>query len=198
MPHNREAVEERGNSQLEDMSIQKTHSDLIEEIKIVLFPLRNKLKLFIEKQDEVGLIQVFSDVEMNDGERNKFKIAYSDILLLDENDKPLLIIEPETSSSPKTFGRSIPVYSIAKQIKVKKKSYQVESFLLLMIVIPDDKENKIKKKNQLEDFQSKIKNAINFPESKLKDFVICQISDLRKALKNLLIKYGLSRYAQLL
>ena len=176
--------------------MQKIHSDLIYEIKKILSPIPNKL--FIEKQDGVGLIQVFSENDMNEGDRNKFKIAYSDILLLDENDKPLLIIEPETSSSPKTFGRSIPVYSIAKQIKVKNKSYQVESFLLLMIVIPDDKENKIQKKNQLEDLQSKITNAINFSESKLKDFVICQVSDFRKILKSFLIKYGFSRYAQLL
>jgi len=135
------------------MLMQKIHSDLIYEIKKILSPLPNKL--FIEKQDGAGLIQVFSENGMNKGDRNKFK-------------------------------------------KVENKNYQVEPFLLLMIVIPDDKKNKIQKKNQLEDLRSKIKDAINFSESELKDFIICQISDFREILKSFLIKYGFSRYAQML
>ena len=168
------------------MQEQKAHQDLIAEVKKILYPLRDKL--LIEKQNGVGLIQVFSEEDMTEGEKNKFKIAFSDMLLLDDNRQPFIVIEPETSASPKTFGSSIPIYTIAKQIIADDK-YQVEYPLLLVIVIPDNK-NPSQKKYQLEDLQRKIKSAIKLEGSQLKDFVICQISNFEETLEKMIEESG--------
>lgn len=98
------------------------------------------------------------------------------MLLLDGNDQPFIVIEPETSSSPKTFGRSIPVYAVARQI-IADKPYPIKSPLYLIIVIPDDKKNPGQKKNQLEDLQRKMKESIKLKGSQLAEFAFCQISD---------------------
>ncbi|MDH4218484.1 MAG: hypothetical protein OEW69_08680 [Nitrospirota bacterium] len=156
------------------MPSNKIHQDLIAKIKKILNPFQDKL--LIEKQDGVGLIQVFSEEDMTEGERNKYKIAFSDMLLLDDNRQPFIVIEPETSASPKTFGRSIPVYTIAKQIMADRQ-YQIKSPLFLIIVIPDDKKNPGQKKYKLEDLQRKMKSSIKLEGSQLADFTFCQISD---------------------
>jgi hypothetical protein len=174
-----------------NISERNIHQKLVKEIKSVLSTLPNKL--LIEKQNGIGLIQAFSEVDMIEGDKNKFKIAFLDMLLLDENNKPFLVIEPETSSSSKTFGRSIPVYTIAKLIKTRGVDYKVESPLILMIVIPDDK-NYIKKMEQLDKLKNKIKKAINFRKSQLKDFSICQISDFKESIRKLLEVNGHNSY----
>lgn len=159
------------------------HQDLMDEIKKILKTFRNKL--LIEKQGGVGLIQVFSEEEMAEGERNKFKVALSDMLLLDNRGQPFIVIEPETSSSPKTFARSIPVYSIARQI-IAIEPYQVKSPLCLIIVIPDDKKNPDQKKYQLEDLQRKLKSVIKFEGSQLADFTFCQIHDFEDTIRKMI------------
>lgn len=165
------------------MANNRIHQGLIAEIKKILHPFRDNL--LIEKHNGIGLIQVFSEEKMNEGEKNKFKIAFSDMLLLDDNRQPFLVIEPETSSSPKTYGRSIPVYTIAKQIIVDRQ-YQVKSPLFLIIVIPDYKKNPSQKKYQLEDLQRKIKSAIKLEGSQLEDFAFCQISDFEETLEKMI------------
>ena len=81
------------------------HNRLIAQIKKCLFPLAHNLR--IEKEG-IGLIKVFSEYSA-DLARGVYEIAHADMVLLDENKEPILVIEPETSSSSKTFGRSIPV-----------------------------------------------------------------------------------------
>ncbi len=169
------------------MAGNKIHQNLIAEVKKILGPIGDKL--LIEKQNGIGLIQVFSKEKMTEGEKNKFKIAFADILLLDDNRQPFIVIEPETSASPKTFGRSIPIYTIAKQI-IADRQYQVKSPLFLIIVIPDDENNPSQKKFQLEDLAHKIKSAIKLEGSQLKDFAICQISDFKETLEKMIEKRG--------
>ena len=169
------------------MQKQKAHQDLIVEIKKILDSFGDKL--LIEKQNGIGLIQVFSEEDMTEGEKNKFKIAFADMLLLDDNRQPFLVIEPETSSSPKTYGRSIPVYTIAKQI-IADRQYQVKSPLFLIIVIPDYKKNPSQKKYQLEDLKRKIKSAIKLEGSQLEDFAFCQISDFEETFNKMIEKRG--------
>ena len=159
------------------MLSNEIHQDLIAKVKKILDPYGDKL--LIEKQNGIGLIQVFSEEEMTEGEKNKFKVPFSDMLLLDDNRQPFIVIEPETSTSPKTFGRSIPVYTIAKQI-IADRQYQVKSPLFLIIVIPDDKKNPSQKKYQLEDLQRKIKSAIRLGGSQLEDFTFVRLVTLRK------------------
>ena len=165
------------------MQEQKAHQDLIAKVKKILDSFGDKL--LIEKQNGIGFIQVFSEEEMAEGEKNKFKIAFSDMLLLDDNHQPFLVIEPETSASPKTYGRSIPVYAIAKQI-IADRPYQVKSPLFLIIVIPDDKKNPSQKKYQLEDLRRKMKSSIKLERSQLADFAFCQISDFEETLKKMI------------
>jgi hypothetical protein len=165
------------------MQNNKIHQGLIAEVKKILNPYNKKL--LIEKQDGVGLIQVFSEEEMVEGERNKFRIALSDMLLLDNKKQPFIVIEPETSSSPKTFGRSIPVYAVARKI-IADKPYPFKSALLLIIVIPDDKKNPSQKKYQLEDLQRKMKSSIKLRGSKLADFAFCQISNFENTVRKMI------------
>jgi hypothetical protein len=165
------------------MPNNEIHQDLIAKVKKILDSFGDKL--LIEKQNGIGLIQVFSEEKMTEGERNKFKIAFSDMLLLDDNRQPFIVIEPETSTSPKTFGRSIPVYTIAKQI-IADRQYQVKSPLFLIIVIPDDKKNPSQKRYQLEDLQRKIKSATKLEGSQLEDFAFCQISDFKETLEKMI------------
>ncbi|MCK4830946.1 hypothetical protein KA005_85340 [bacterium] len=169
------------------MAGNKIHQDLIAEVKKILNPFRDKL--LIEKHDGVGLIQVFSEEKMTEGEKNKFKIAFSDMLILDGKSQPFIVIEPETSTSPKTFGRSIPVYTIAKQI-IADRQYQVKSPLFLIIVIPDYKKNPSQKKYQLEDLKRKIKSAIKLEGSQLEDFAFCQISDFEETFNKMIEASG--------
>ena len=161
------------------MPNNKIHQSLIAEVKRILNPFRKKL--LIEKQGGIGLIQVFSEEKMTEGEKNKFKIALSDMLLLDDNHQPFIVIEPETSSSPKTVGRSIPVYAVASQ-RIADKPYKIKSPMFFIIVIPDDKKNPGQKKYQLEDLQNKIKSAIKLEGSKLANFDFCQISDFENTI----------------
>ncbi len=171
------------------MPNNKIHKGLIAEIKRILNPYR--YELLIEKQGGVGLIQVFSEENLTEGEKNKFKVAHSDILLLDKG-QPFIVIEPETSSSPKTFGRSIPVYTIARQI-IADEPYPIKSPLYLIIVIPDDTKNSGKKKNQLVDLQRKMKSAIKLEGSQLADFAFCQLSDFEGTLEKMIEDSGSQR-----
>jgi len=114
------------------------------------------------------------------------------MLVLDEEEKPLLVIEPETSASPKTFGRSIPIYAIAKKVRIGKKEYSISSPLLLLIVIPDQSQTS-QKTEQLFDLEKKLKETIDFEGSSLKDFAICQVGGLKEALGRLIdSNYGSS------
>jgi hypothetical protein len=168
------------------------HNRLIAQIKKCLFPLAHNLR--IEKEG-IGLIKVFSEYSA-DLARGVHEIAHADMVLLDENKEPILIIEPETSSSPKTFGRSIPVYSMAGEIRFSSRKYPIRQPLLLMIVIPDYKHDVQEKRSQLEDMQNKAKRLIATRGSKLKDVYICQISDFEIKIKELLENNGYSSIAR--
>ncbi|MFC2165626.1 WGR domain-containing protein [Acidobacteriota bacterium] len=161
----------------------RIHQNLIADVKKItsFFPNR----LLVNKQNGVGLIQVFSESGTIKGELNKFKIAYADMLLLDEEENPLLVIEPESSSSPKTFGRSIPVFAIAKEIIVRTEKFKIEKPLYLLIVIPDSKDRE-KKTAQLKDLRIKLKKVLRIEQSSLNDFSICQISNLERNLSRML------------
>lgn len=170
------------------MPNNEIHQDLIVKVKKILDSFGDKL--LIEKQNGIGLIQVFSEEKMTEGERNKFKIAFSDMLLLDDNHQPFLLIEPETSASPKTYGRSIPVYTIAKNIIIGKKEYPINMPLILIIVVPNNEKNPNQKRYQLEDLQRKMKSAQKLEGSQLNDFAICQISDFEETFEKMIEKRG--------
>ena len=151
----------------------------------------------LKKKDDVGLIQFFKDSDLTI-DRYSYRISFADILLLDEKGNPLMVIEPETSFSPKTFGRSIFVYTIAEEIKVCEKRMRIKSPLLLMIVIPDDKNDIYKRRSQLEDIQYTFKKKVELRKSQLRDFRICQISDFKETIKELLDKNGHSAYSRMI
>ena len=175
--------------------VHPTHEELISKIRNILSPFSEKL--YIEKQDGIGLIQIFKDHHSTIA-RVSYRISFADILLLDEKGNPLMVIEPETSFSPKTFGRSIFVYTIAEEIKVCEKRMRIKSPLLLMIVIPDDKNDIYKRRSQLEDIQYTFKKKVELRKSQLRDFRICQISDFKETIKELLDKNGHSAYSRMI
>ena len=168
-----------------------THSELIDKIYNIISPYFRHI--FIEKRNGTNYIQIFDEKKLIENEQNRFKIANADMLVLDEKEKPLLIIEPETSASPKTFGRSIPIYTIAQKVKIKNKEYSIECPLLLLIVIPKQPE-KGQKEHQLPNLEEKLKKTIDLKESSLKDFAICQIDALKPTLKRLFINNGYKEY----
>jgi len=170
-------------------NVHPTHEELISKIRNILSPFSKRL--YVEKKDGVGLIQVFKGNDLTIAEYS-YRIAFADILLLDDKDKgnPLMVIEPETSFSPKTFGRSIFAYTIANEIKIGRKRMKIKLPLLLMIVIPDDKNDIYKRRGQLEDLQYTFKNKVGLEKSQLRDFRICQISDFKETIKGLLNENG--------
>jgi len=170
------------------------HNKLINKIYEVISP--HFEHIFVEKRRGTGLIQIFDESELVKGKQSRYKVANSDMLVLDEEEKPLLVIEPETSASPKTFGRSIPIYTIAKKVRIGKKEYSISSPLLLLIVIPDQSRT-IQKTEQLFDLEKKLKEAIDFEGSSLKDFAICQIGDLEEALGRFKDSNGYCSYSSL-
>ena len=181
------------NGEMKHMKKSSKHSELIDTIYETISPYFKYI--FIEKKPGIGLIQIFDETELIKGKQNRFKIANLDILVLDDEEKPLLIIEPETGSSPKTFGRSILIYTIAKKIKIKSKDkeYSIGSPLLLLIAIPEQPKAG-QKAEQLSDLETKLKEVIDLKESSLRDFAICQINDLKPTLKRLFINNGYDKY----
>jgi hypothetical protein len=179
------------------MENNKEHKDLVDKVYAILLPVFGKDSIFIEGRC-VGYIQIFDKSELKNGEMNRFKIARSDIMVFDDEGKPLLVVEPETSSSPKTFGRSIPIYTIAKRVIIKSegkviKSKKIESPLLLLIVIPEQKANS-QKDVQLPDVENKIKMNVNTRDSNIKDFAICESNDLMPTLRRLFNNSKYSRF----
>jgi len=174
------------------MTESKAHEELVNEIKKTISP--HFSFLLIEDENAIGKIQIFDEKVLRERKQNRFKIAEADIMVLDDKENPFLVIEPETSSSPKTFGRSIPVYAVAQSVKVGNKKYLIESPLLLLVVIPKQK-NDSQKDKQLPDLERKLKETIDFGRSNLRDFAFCQISDLRPTLKWLFESNGYDKYA---
>jgi len=168
------------------------HNELIDKVYKTISP--HFEYIFIEKRRGTGLIRVFDESKLIQGKQSRYKVANADMLVLDEKERPLLVIEPETSASPKTFGRSIPIYAIAKKVRIGKKEYSISSPLLLLIVISDQKKAS-QKTEQLIDLKKKLKETIVFKGSSLKDFAICQIGDLEEALGRLMDSNGYSGYA---
>lgn len=173
------------------MKKSNKHDELIDKIYNIISPYFQHI--FIEKRDGSGYIQIFDENELIEGKQNRFKIAYADMIVFDEKEKPLLVIEPETSPSPKTFGRSIPIYTIAQKVKIGNKKYSIESPLLLLIIIPKQPKDG-QKAEQLSDLEKKLKKTIDLKESSLMDFAICQINDLKPTLKRLFINNGYDKY----
>jgi len=169
------------------MEDPKKHYELIDKIYDTISPYFQHI--FIEKRNDVDYIQIFDENKLIKGKQKRFKIAHADVMVLDEKEKPLLVIEPETSPTPKTFGRSIPIYTIAQKVKIKNKEYTIESPLLLLIVIPNQPK-KGQKAEQLPDLEKKLKKTIDLKDSSLMDFAICQIDDLKPTLKRLFINNG--------
>ena len=172
-----------------------THEEMIEDIKKILTPVFEYV--YVESEENTGKIQVFGVQELPERGKRQYKIAEADVAVCDKNKKPFLIIEPEMASSPKTFGRSLAVYTIAKLIKTRRGEKKIEAPLLLLIIIPNQKESG-KKANQLRFLEKRLKEAINLKNSQLKDFAFCQIKDAKVTLKNILRKNGYENYAKLL
>ncbi|HEC82256.1 MAG TPA: hypothetical protein ENI53_00015 [Thermoplasmatales archaeon] len=177
------------------MSKSVSHKEMVRNIKKILKPVFTHI--YVENEKNTGKIQVFNIRELPEKGKNQYKIAEADILVYDKEKKLFLIIEPETNSSPKTFGRSLNVYTIAESIKTREGEQKIKTAILLLIVIPNKKESN-KKANQLKFLEKRLKESINLKNSRLKDFAFCQIKDFKNVLKNLLKRNGYESYANLL
>ena len=168
------------------MGKHDVHNDLISRIREYLSPLGPE-SLKIEKET-AGLIRVTS-VPSSDFPHG-IDLAHADMALFDENDQPIMIIEPETASSPKTFGRSITVYSMASEIQIRQRRYPLMNGFLLVIVIPDHKIDLERKRRELSYIGQMAKASLSAGNRRLKDIVICQIADIECEIDRILRKNG--------
>lgn len=154
----------------------------------------NKQNIHAKGKNGVSNIVIFDEPDLHK-EKSRYRIAYSSILILDNN-KPLLAIEtiPHKPTPPKDIAGPIPIYMIARKIVINmengnNKEYELvdsNSKLNLLVVVPNQPENGLKSA-QIKDLNEKFKGVfdLNSEYSNLKNFEICEFSDINSALKKL-------------
>ena len=157
------------------------HERMVSEVAKIL-EQEAEGEVLVEGQN-VGHIQMF----LSEKPANSSRVAKADILKLDASGKPILVGEPETSTSPKSFGRSILMYTIVEWLRVKamKIDESIVSPLKLLIVVPDAPDFRGRRR-QLNILESRLKDSIHLDRSTLADFAICQLRDARDRVRELL------------
>ncbi|WP_432703670.1 hypothetical protein ACRERI_08065 [Methanothermobacter thermautotrophicus] len=156
-------------------------------------PFRDQ-NIYVQNREGITSIRLYDETDLHDGERSHW-VGTSHIMIFDD-EEPFLAIEAKTSSTPKEIAGPIPLYALTRIVKINGKPYDVESPFLLLITVPDQPREG-QKSEQLSDLENKLKDIIDLESkySNLKDFAICEISDLKKTLKELLENNGYRNYA---
>lgn len=152
--------------------------------------------IHLKGNNGVNNIVLFDEPELIPGEKSRYRIAYSTIAVFD-GEKLILVVEaiPNAPTPPKDIVGSIPVCMITRKIVINKKNGQnleyaltdKDSKFLLLVVVPDQGGNG-KKSDQISDLNEKFKGVLDLDSeySNLKDFAICEISDIDSVLSTLL------------
>lgn len=155
----------------------------------------NKENIYVKGKNGVNNIVIFDEPDLNK-EKSRYRMAYSSILILDNN-KPLLAIEaiPNKPTPPKDIAGPIPIYMIARKIVItfrngSTKEYELikgDSKFNLLVVVPNQPENGLKSA-QIKDLNEKFKGVFDLSSeySNLKNFEICEFNDIKFMLKELL------------
>lgn len=154
----------------------------------------NNQTIYVKGRNEVNNIVIFDEPDLN-SEKSRYRIAYSGIIVLN-NDKPLMAIEaiPNKPTPPKDIAGPIPIYMIARKIVITFKNGNTKEYELvdgdskfnLLVVVPDQPAKGLKS-IQIKDLNEKFKGVFDLSSeySNLKDFEICEFSDINSALKKL-------------
>lgn len=155
----------------------------------------NTQNIYVKGKNEVNNIVIFDEPDLYK-EKSRYRIAYSGIMVFDGN-KPVLAIEtiPNKPTPPKDIAGPIPIYMIARKVVINMKNGNNKEYELigsdskfnLLVVVPDQPEGGLKSV-QIKDLNEKFKGVfdLNSEYSNLKDFEICEFSDIKSALKNLM------------
>ena len=155
----------------------------------------NKQTIYVKGKNGVSNIVIFDEPDLYK-EKSRYRIAYSSMLILDNN-RPLLGIEaiPNKPTPPRDIAGPIPIYMIARKIVITFKNGSTKEYELvdgdskfnLLVVVPDQPESGLKSA-QIKDLNEKFKGVfdLNSEYSNLKDFEICEFSDIKSALKKLI------------
>ncbi|MGF7118650.1 hypothetical protein [Methanobacterium oryzae] len=153
--------------------------------------------IYVKGKNGVNSIVIFDEPELHK-EKSRYRIAYSNIMIFDD-DKLLLAIEaiPHKPTPPKDIAGPIPIYMIARKVIVNMKTGNNKEYDLissdskfnLLIVVPDQPEGG-QKSVQIGDLNEKFKGVfdMNSEYSNLKDFEICEFSAINSALNKLMKK----------
>jgi len=151
--------------------------------------------IYVQNRGGITSIRLFDETDLHEGEARAHWVGTSHIMIFDD-EEPFLAIEAKTAATPKEIAGPIPLYALTRIVKINEKPYDVESPLLLLITVPDQPREG-QKSEQLSDLENKLKDILDLESkySNLKDFAICEISDLKKTLKELLENNGYENYA---
>ncbi|MGP8024402.1 MAG: hypothetical protein ACLPHE_10330 [Methanobacterium sp.] len=177
----------------------KETKDLTSIIYDNISSIFNPNNIYMKGKDGVSNIVLFDEPVLIDGEKSRYRILYSSMMVF-EDDKLRLAIEilPNKPTPPRDIAGPIPVYMVTRKVVInrrngKKTEYELtdkNSKFNLLIVIPDQFEGsqKSQKSLQIKDLNEKFKGVIDLESeySNLKDFAICEISDLDSVLERLL------------
>ena len=152
----------------------------------------NNETVYVKGKNGVNNIVIFDEPELYK-EKFRYRIAYSSMMIFND-DKPVLAIEtfPNKLTPPKNFAGQIPIYMIARKVVINMKDGNKMEYRLvgsdfkfnLLMVVPDKPESG-QKSAQIKDLNEKFKGVLNLDSeySNLKDFEICEFSDIKSALK---------------
>ena len=171
-----------------------------EFIKEVYETIKEDIKgydVYIKGENGVSNIVIFDEPDLVEGEKSRYRIAHSNIMIFNE-DNPILAIEtiPKESAPPRDIVGPIPLYMIARKVVINKKNKKNLEFNLdnndskftLLVVVPDQREGRYKNL-QILDLNEKFKGVLNLKSeySNLKDFEICEFSNIKPVLSKLII-----------
>ena len=164
------------------MPASQTHQDMIDMVRRALRRRGYTKDRMFDESD--GLIQVFKEVDPPAGELSRHRLAAADMVVLDEKDDPLLIVEVETGASPKTFGRSIPPYMLARDVLIPRRGHKLVGSLKLLIVVPDQPADG-SKRAQLDDLERDWNSSPIVGGSQLRKLALTEMGRLDQALDRL-------------
>ncbi len=170
----------------------KDLTDLIyDEISSIFKPK----DIYVKGKNGVSNIVLFDEPVLIDGEKSRYRILYSSMMVFEDDQLKLAVeIIPNKPTPPRDIAGPIPVYMISRKIVInringKKTEYDLtdkHSKFNLLIVVPDHFSDQ--KSLQFKDLNEKFRGVLDLESeySNLKDFAICEISDLNPVLKRLL------------
>ena len=163
----------------------------IERIYQSIQNLKLEFQIYVKGQNGLNNIVLFDEPELYPGEKARFRIGNSSVLILD-GENPVLAIEviSHKPTPSRDIAGSISVHMISRKIKLNYKDGNDSEIDLLnkfplLVVVPDQSKTKT---TQINDLNEKFKGIykLNTEYSALSYFKVCVEADFDYYLKKLL------------